>query len=54
MRLRYSALRRPVVAVKGSEMLIFLIWFALAIAVGVIAAGKDRNGVGWFLLAMVI
>lgn len=35
-------------------MLIVLIWFVLAVVVGALAAGKDRNGFGWFLLAMLI
>ena len=38
----------------GVKMVIILIWFALAVVVGALAAGKDRSGFGWFLLAMLI
>jgi hypothetical protein len=35
-------------------MEIFLLWFGLSIAIGAVAAGKDRSGFGWFVLSLVI
>lgn len=33
---------------------IFVFWLVLAIVVGVIAGSRNRNGFGWFILALVI
>ncbi|HEY4775485.1 MAG TPA: hypothetical protein VIH40_11765 [Xanthobacteraceae bacterium] len=35
-------------------MEIVLFWTVFAILIGVFAAGRDRNGVGWFALAMLV
>lgn len=35
-------------------MLIFLAWVGFAIAVGVLASNKDRSGIGWFFLAVIV
>lgn len=35
-------------------MELFLLWFGLSVAIGAVAGGKDRSGVGWFLLSLVI
>jgi hypothetical protein len=35
-------------------VLIIVFWLGLAVAVGAIAVGRDRSGIGWFLLAVII
>lgn len=39
---------------EGAFMVIFLVWVGFAIAVGVLASNKDRSGIGWFLLAVLV
>lgn len=34
--------------------MLVLFWFLASIVVGVIAAGRGKNGVGWFLLSIFI
>jgi phosphotransferase system glucose/maltose/N-acetylglucosamine-specific IIC component len=33
---------------------IAFLWFAFAVVVGVAASARGRNGVGWFVLALII
>ena len=35
-------------------MEILFLWIGLAVAIGIFAANKGRNGFGWFLLAIII
>ena len=36
-------------------MEIFILWFALSIAVGIFASNyRSRSGIGWFLLSLLI
>lgn len=36
------------------EPIILLVWFFLAVGVGVLAGNRGRNGVGYFLLALLL
>jgi hypothetical protein len=38
----------------GAGMEIAFLWFAFAIVVGVAASARGRNGIGWFVLALII
>lgn len=33
---------------------IFITWFLLSVAVGILADNKGRSGIGWFLLSMIL
>jgi len=35
-------------------ILVVIIWFVLAIVIGVAAQRRDRSGFGWFLLAILL
>lgn len=35
-------------------MFLVVIWIGLAGAVGALAANRDRSGIGWFLLAVIL
>lgn len=35
-------------------MLWGLLWFALAVGIGALAAQRERSGLGWFVLALLI